>query len=174
MAISQKGILKKTNKYNCLSPNHLDYLGEYRVWQHILERCYNPKCDMFYAYGGRGITVYRRWADRERGFINFYYDMGKRPVDTQGRNYQIDRIDVDGSYCPENCRWVSVVVNARNRRGAHNVFLWGDEMSVADAARCLNVARTTIAERARLRRVSIEDAVLNALRVKYGDRLCVL
>lgn len=84
-------------------------LPEYRIWAHIKGRCNNPKTKCWKNYGGRGITICDRWLNN---FDNFLEDMGKRPTP----DHQIDRINNNGNYEPSNCRWVSQLQNARNKR----------------------------------------------------------
>ncbi len=84
---------------------------EYQTWQGMNQRCDNLT-DQW--YGGRGIRVCERWrngSDGRHGFDCFLSDMGPKPTGTE-----IDRIDTDGNYTPENCRWVPKSVNCNNKR----------------------------------------------------------
>lgn len=78
----------------------------YKLWAGMIQRCYNPNTNRFKNYGGRGIEVCERWRD----FRNFYNDMGLKP-----KGMSLDRIDNNKGYSPENCRWSSHTIQARNK-----------------------------------------------------------
>lgn len=80
------------------------------VYSNMISRCYSKNRWNYKYYGGRGIKVCERWSN-DSGFLNFIKDMGERPD-----NYQLDRIDVNKDYSPDNCRWVDKYTQMANTR----------------------------------------------------------
>jgi len=80
----------------------------HNLWFKIKERCENPNCSSYHNYGGRGIVMCERW----QIFQNFYDDM----IVGYSKGLEIDRINNNGNYEPNNCRWVSHRVNTQNTR----------------------------------------------------------
>jgi len=78
------------------------------TWRAMKARCSNPQTNGFHNYGGRGICVCDRWSK----FENFVADMGERP----SLDFSIDRLDTNGNYTPENCRWATIKQQRRNKR----------------------------------------------------------
>lgn len=80
----------------------------YSIWCGMKKRCYSPNSSAYPFYGGRGISVCDAWRN---DFAAFVRDMGPRPDGTT-----LDRVDTDGDYSPENCRWADWSTQMKNRR----------------------------------------------------------
>lgn len=98
----------------------------YGSWEKMKYRCCNPAYEKYHRYGGRGIVVCSRWM---YSFENFLADMGERP---EGKT--LDRIDVNGNYEPNNCRWATVAEQNRNTSKTVRVTFMGQDMVLQDLA----------------------------------------
>lgn len=111
----------------------------FHVWRSILARCNNPKCKAYKNYGGRGIAVCARWSS----FENFLMDMGAG----YNNSLSLDRTDNNKGYSPENCRWVSMKTNCRNRRGNRVIDTPLGKMLLAEAAEVSGLGYSTLGYR---------------------------
>lgn len=94
----------------------------YSTWEHMIRRCHKPEDKDYSNYGGRGIHVCLRWML----FDNFLADMGESP-----EGLQLDRIDNNAGYSSKNCRWVTPIINNRNRRNNRLFTTNGETKCVA-------------------------------------------
>lgn len=107
----------------------------YMIWCSMLKRCNNESDKGYKNYGGRGIKVCKRWLK----FENFFADMGEKP---SGKS--LDRIDNDGDYCPENCRWATRKQQARNTRAVALFEMDGKRKSIAEWAELYGISSLRI------------------------------
>jgi hypothetical protein len=119
----------------------------YVIWGSMLRRCNNPKDKSYKNFGGKGIRVCDRW---KNDFLAFLSDMGEKP----GPGYTVDRIDKDGDYEPENCRWATYAQQANSRRSNVVVEAFGKKMTMAEWSREIKIPKSTI----RMRLVKLGQA----------------
>lgn len=136
---------------------------EYTTWASMIGRCENESNPDFHLYGGLGVKVCSEWRNSYETFLS---DMGRRPP---GRN-SIDRINAFGDYSPNNCRWATVIEQARNKRSTIMVNIgWGD-MPFSEACEINNVPYKLALRRMRILGWSIEDSV--SVRANSGGKKC--
>lgn len=113
----------------------------YKLWSEMKRRCNNPNDNVFKHYGGRGIKYTEEWEKfspfKKWALENGYYE-GNRGECT------LDRIDVNGDYCPDNCRWVSIKQQAQNKRNSFIIEINGIKKTISEWAEESGIPATTI------------------------------
>lgn len=120
----------RTRSCGCITGRPLERHGKtksqvYHAWAHMKSRCFKPQTVYYHRYGGRGITVCARWRD---SFVNFYEDMGDPPT----LSHSLDRINNDGDYTPENCRWATRAEQQRNKSSNRMLTFSGKTMTLTE------------------------------------------
>lgn len=145
----------------------------YEVWRGAIRRCTDPSSWKYPDYGGRGIAVCARWMEPDgRGLLNFIADMGERPD-----GMTLDRIDPDGPYGPDNCRWATQSEQQNNRRNNRLVTYRGVTLTVAQWAAAIGLNDAALRERITRLSWPVERALtegvdpnrLAAAIAEYGD-----
>jgi len=125
---------------------------EYIVWESMISRCYNQNLKSYKDYGGRGVSVCDEWRE---DFTVFYRDMGEKP----SRLHTIERVDVNGDYCKENCKWASRKEQASNtRRNLKPIEYNNASLTLNEWSEALGINYMVLYKRIYLRGWSIEKA----------------
>lgn len=137
----------------------------YRSWKNALSRCTDNTNKSYKNYGGRGIYVCDRWKD----FTTFYQDMGDPPTD----EHSLDRIDNDGPYSPENCRWATRHQQARNKQSSKYITYRGHEYELNDICEKFDLKTSTVKKRLQLGwsiEKALETPVRNSVYLTYQGK----
>ena len=126
------------NKEHGLRRNRL-----YGTWSRMKDRCYNSNNEDFKNYGGRGITVCDDWLHAPKAFYDWAMTNGYK------QGLSIDRINVNGNYSPENCRWADAKMQVRNRRTAIFTEYNGQNVTLLELSELLNIPYSTLHARYR-------------------------
>lgn len=132
-------------KENGCPPKHgLSQTRLYRINRGMINRCYKKQEKDYKNYGGRGIKICSEWLNKENGFINFYnWSINNGYKD----NLTIDRINVNGNYEPNNCRWATIKEQSNNKRNNHNLTYKGKTYTITEWARILKITYATMLDR---------------------------
>lgn len=119
---------KRGNPIHNLSKTRL-----YRIYKKMIRRCYTEEEPAYQNYGGRGITVCDEWRNSVEAFCKWAMENGYHD------HLTIDRVDNNGNYCPENCRWTTYKVQSNNRRTNIDVTIEGETKTLQEWCTLYNV-----------------------------------
>jgi hypothetical protein len=126
--VKSKLVIQRNTKHGCCNKGNLTYTS----WLSMRRRCYDKSNNRYQEYGARGISVCEEWRN---DFSKFLEDMGERP----SVNYSIDRIDTNGDYTPENCKWSDRVEQANNKRNVRLITNGAESNSLMYWCKRLNI-----------------------------------
>ena len=132
----------------------------YQIWVSMRKRCVNKNDKAYQNYGARGIRVCDEWKNSFENFRNWCLENGYK------QGLSIDRIDNNGNYCPENCRWTTRYYQSRNTRGNHIIEYNGKQYIMRDLANLLGIKYSTLAARLLVYGWTVEDAINKKVRKK--------
>lgn len=124
----------------------------YKTWMSMKQRCNNPSSTRFENYGGRGISYVKEWET----FLPFYVWAIQNGYN---ETLQLDRVDNQGNYGPDNCRWVTASQNSRNRRTSRYETLWGETKTLAAWAEDIRCVASSELRKRLYRGWTFEDAM---------------
>lgn len=130
----------------------------YKAWRSMKSRCYNQNSKCYKHYGGRGIIVCDEWLNSYKAFQDWAITNGY-DKDAPYSKCTLDRIDVNGNYCPENCRWVDMKTQCNNTRRNVYVEYNGNKYTVAQLAELLNCDYSKFRDGMKKYNYNIEKAV---------------
>lgn len=133
------GCYKKEVSTKILTKHGITVGGKPRtfiIWNGMKSRCLNPKATSYKNYGARGIKICKEWLLFEE-FHNWALANGYKD------GLQIDRIDNDGDYCPENCRWVTKSFNLAHQRRIRYIEIYGEKMNMTEWCKKVRMSKNT-------------------------------
>lgn len=151
------GCLRAEQGREQLSTHGLSNTRLHEIWKSMRQRCNNPKNPSYPNYGGRGIAICPEWDD-----FKLFFDWAILHGYKDG--LQIDRIDNDGDYCPENCRWADEKTQSNNRRSNTWLECRGERHTVAEWSDLTGIKQSTILVRMMKYGWSVEQALFTPVR----------
>ena len=138
---SSCGCLSRTKRREALTTHGHWGSRLYSIWHGMIQRCTNPNNANYIRYGGRGIHVCAEWKNSFESFFEWATDNG------YDDNLSIERIDNDGNYCPQNCRWATMEEQANNRRTSYTITFNGETHTLSEWAKITGINRSTLMSR---------------------------
>ena len=136
----------------------------YRIWSQMKSRCNNPNSNRYKYYGGRGISVCDTW---NADFMTFYHWAIRNGYDD---DLTLDRIDNNGQYSPDNCRWITIEAQQNNRRDNYLITYNGMTKTLTQWSTELNINLYTLKDRLNKRNWSVEKAFTTPVAIKHSSR----
>lgn len=143
-AIRSCGCMKKAQEKINLTKHHSHKMSGtriYHIWRGMKDRCYNVHSPSYYRWGGRGITICDEWKDNFSAFYSWAMENG------YSENLTIDRIDNNGNYEPNNCRWATMEEQSRNRQSNVVIQIGNSKRTLKEWCEIFELEYGTILER---------------------------
>lgn len=131
----------------------------YEVWCNMKRRCNDETNSHYYLYGGKGIKICSEWEDNFQTFYEWSMLHGYKD------NLTIDRIDSNGNYCPDNCRWATYLLQGNNTSRNHVLTYNGETHTMSEWARIINIDYSTLRSRLNNSGWSIEKALTTPIMI---------
>lgn len=147
------GCWNEENKHDRYKIHGMHKTRLYSAWSHMKQRCLNPSCKEYENYGGRGILICKDWIDNFENFREWAMNNGYSETLT------LDRIDNNKGYSPDNCRWVSMLVQENNKRNNHYYLFKGQPKTLSQIAREYSISRNALYYRVNVKGMDLENAV---------------
>lgn len=147
------GCWNEENKHNRYRIHGLTGTKIQSAWSHMKQRCFNPNCKEYEHYGGRGITVCDEWKNSVAEFAKWAYENGYE------KNLTLDRIDNNGNYEPNNCRWVSMEVQENNKRNNRYYDIDSGSYTLSQIAKMYSVSRGSLYYWIHRKGMKMQDAI---------------
>lgn len=136
----------------------------YNIWSNMKIRCYNKGDKTYALYGARGIKVCDEWLNNYESFYEWAMKNGYDSTAPRG-HCTLDRIDNDGDYCPENCRWATQKEQCNNTRKTRKITYNGETHTISEWAEITGTPAHTISDRLSYKKWSIEDVLFKPRRI---------
>lgn len=154
------GCLQREIVCNIKTKHGQSFTALHNIWTNMKQRVCNKKCEAYQNYGGRGIKICDEWINSFESFYTWATNNGYK------EGLTIERKNVNGDYCPENCTWASKLTQTRNRRNTQQVYYKNELKPLSQWCDELNLPYNTIRARINTYHWSIEKAFTTPIRRK--------